>query len=128
MQVLHQQQCHWEILSAFFSLEKRRLQGDLIAAFQYLKWAYKQEGDWLFTWFDSDRTRGNGFNLNLSSFSLDVRKKFFTQKAMRPGTAAQRAVGAPSSAGVQGQAGRGPGLPELVGATSPQQELELCDV
>ena len=43
-----------------FSLEKRKLWGDLIVAFQYLKEAYKQEGERLFTRVDSDRTRGNG--------------------------------------------------------------------
>ena len=40
-----------------FSLEKRRLHGDLIVAFQYLKRAYKQEGEQPFTRVDGDRTR-----------------------------------------------------------------------
>jgi len=42
-----------------FSLEKRRFWADLIVAFQYLKGAYKSEGEWLFMRVDSDRTRGN---------------------------------------------------------------------
>jgi len=40
-----------------FSLEKRRLQGDLIAAFQYLKGAYKRAEEGLLTRACSDRTR-----------------------------------------------------------------------
>jgi len=32
-----------------FSLEERRLQGDLVAAFQYLKGAYRKDGDILFS-------------------------------------------------------------------------------
>jgi len=44
-----------------FSSEKRSLWGDLIVAFQYLKGAYKQEGDQLFMRVDSDKTRRNGF-------------------------------------------------------------------
>ena len=46
-----------------FSLEEGRFQGDLIVAFKYLKGAYKQEGEWLLTRVDSDRTRVNGFKL-----------------------------------------------------------------
>jgi len=44
-----------------FSLERRRLQVDLITAFQYLKRGYKKEGDRLFSRVFGNRTRENIF-------------------------------------------------------------------
>ena len=66
-----------------FSLEKRRLQDDLSAAFQYLKGAYKQEGSQLFERVDNSRTRGNGLKLKEGRLRLDVRGKLLTERVGR---------------------------------------------
>ncbi|PKU37230.1 hypothetical protein llap_12465 [Limosa lapponica baueri] len=78
-----------------FSLERRRLWGDLIAAFQYLKGAYRRAGEGLFVRKSGDRTRG--FKLEEGRFRLDTRKKFFAVRVVRPWHRLPReAVAAPS--------------------------------
>jgi len=66
-----------------FSLEKRRLRGDLIAAFQYLKGAYRKEGEGLFTRVCSDKTRRNSSKLKEGRFRLAIRNKFFTMRVVK---------------------------------------------
>jgi len=66
-----------------FRLEKRRLQADLRAACQYLKGAYKKTAEGLLTRAWRDRTRANGFKLKKGRCTLDIRKKFFTVRAVR---------------------------------------------
>jgi len=66
-----------------FSLEKRRFQGDLVAAIQSLKGAYRKAGDVLFRRTCNDQKRGNSFKLEEGRFRLDIRKKFFTVRVVR---------------------------------------------
>ena len=65
------------------SMEKRRLRGELRAAFQYLKGNYRKEGDRHFIRLCGDRTRGNGLKVKEGRLRLDVRKKSVTVWVVR---------------------------------------------
>jgi len=75
-----------------FSLEKRRLWGDLIAAFQYSTGAYKKDGDKHFSRACCNRARGNVFRLKEGRFRLDIRKRFFTMRIVKHWTRLPREV------------------------------------
>lgn len=66
-----------------FSLEKRRLWGDLIVAFQHLKGAYKRAGEGFFERSSCDRIRGSGLKPQEGRFRLDIKKKCFTVRVVR---------------------------------------------
>jgi len=64
-----------------FSLEKRRLRGDLRVPVP--EGAYRKGGENLFSKACCDKTRSNGFKLREGRFRLDIRKKFLTMRVVK---------------------------------------------
>lgn len=62
---------------------KGRLQGDLIAAFQYSVKFYRKDEDKLFYRACSDPARGNSFKLKEGRFRLDRRKELFIMREVK---------------------------------------------
>ncbi|PKU46997.1 hypothetical protein llap_2711 [Limosa lapponica baueri] len=67
-----------------FSLEKRRLRGDLIYVYKFLKGGLKDDGARIFSVVSSDRMRGNRQKLERRKFHSNMRKNFFTVRVTEP--------------------------------------------
>ena len=70
-------------LSTIFRPGEERLRGGPIAAFQYLKGAYRKDGENHFSKPCCERTSSKGFKLREDRFRLDIRKNFFTRRVAK---------------------------------------------
>ncbi|RMC01664.1 hypothetical protein DUI87_21677 [Hirundo rustica rustica] len=66
-----------------FSLEKRRLRGNLITLYDFWKCGCRQLGVGLSLQAATDRMRGYSLKLCQGKYKLHVRKKFFTRRVIK---------------------------------------------
>jgi len=65
------------------NLERRRLRGDLVALYSFLRRRIREGGADLFSMGSSGRMHGKGSKLHQRRFRLKSRKHFFTERVVK---------------------------------------------
>ena len=75
-----------------FSLERRRLRGDLIETYKMVRGLDRVDSESLFPRMEMASTRGHSFKLRGNRYRTEVRGMFFTQRVVRPWNALPASV------------------------------------
>ncbi|CAM5164461.1 unnamed protein product [Natator depressus] len=94
-----------------FSLTKRRLRGDMIALYKYIRGINTREGEEFFKLSTNVDTRTNGYKLVIGKFRLEVRRRFLTIRGVKFWNSLLReAVGAKDLSGFKIELNNGYGM------------------